>query len=177
MDVRSLRSWQLLAMALFVGGIAVIAIQLLNPSPIVVNVDGSNTEVAELSGVFTYRDVALVSIAAATVGATGTYLLVGNSTGQTPAEGHQLAANGGADVADLLEARKAEWAEVADRLRRNERAVYECILEEDGVIEQRDIVEETDLSKATVSRMLDSLESKQLVERKRRGMGNVVILQ
>ena len=38
-------------------------------------------------------------------------------------------------------------------------------------------VDRTDLSKATVSRMLDSLESKQLLERKRRGMGNVVVLR
>jgi len=41
----------------------------------------------------------------------------------------------------------------------------------------RDIVEGTDLSKATVSRTLDTLESKDLVERKRKGMSNVVILQ
>ena len=65
----------------------------------------------------------------------------------------------------------------ADRLADNERAVYETVLAADGVIQQAEIVDRTDLSKATVSRMLDSLESKQLLERKRRGMGNVVVLR
>jgi uncharacterized membrane protein len=50
------------------------------------------------------------------------------------------------------------------------------VLEASGELPQRDIVEGTELSKATVSRTLDTLESKDLVERKRKGMGNVVVL-
>jgi uncharacterized membrane protein len=50
-------------------------------------------------------------------------------------------------------------------------------LESDGVVQQSTIVEETDLSKSHVSRKLDVLESRELVERKRRGMGNVVVLK
>ena len=42
---------------------------------------------------------------------------------------------------------------------------------------QGDLVVQSGLSKATVSRTLDLLESKGLVEKRRRGMGNVVLLK
>ncbi|WP_434530062.1 helix-turn-helix transcriptional regulator (plasmid) [Haloarcula sp. NS06] len=50
------------------------------------------------------------------------------------------------------------------------------MLDADGVLPQSEIGDRTDLSKATVSRTLDSLEARDLVERKRRGMGNIVLL-
>ncbi|MUV61442.1 MarR family transcriptional regulator, partial [Halobacterium sp. CBA1126] len=77
---------------------------------------------------------------------------------------------------DLLEARREQWEATAERLSSNEAAVYEAVLDADGVLPQADIVDRTDISKASVSRALDSLEARDLVERKRRGMGNVVVL-
>jgi len=62
-------------------------------------------------------------------------------------------------------------------LKDNEETIYSLLSDTDGEPPQREIVEETSLLKATVSRTLDSLEHKSLVERKRRGMGNVVRLQ
>ncbi|MCD6411533.1 MAG: MarR family transcriptional regulator [Thermoplasmata archaeon] len=38
-------------------------------------------------------------------------------------------------------------------------------------------MKKTGISKASVSRALDLLESKGLVERRRRGMGNIVLLK
>ena len=45
-----------------------------------------------------------------------------------------------------------------------------------GTIFQSDLVEKSDFSKVKVSRILDKLEGRQLIERKRRGMTNVVVL-
>jgi uncharacterized membrane protein len=166
-------------------------VQLINPSPVVVSVGENGTEVAELGGYFRYRDVALVSVSSCLLGASGTYLLTkaGQQTDTDSASPRPIAErtddiDGDGDAADdeiepsdeLLEARRQEWEETADRLANNEREIYEIILDADGVIAQSDIVEGTDLSKATVSRTLDSLESKNVVERKRRGMGNMVLL-
>jgi uncharacterized membrane protein len=78
---------------------------------------------------------------------------------------------------ELLEARRAEWEESADSLANTERVVYETVLDADGVLPQSEIVENTEFSKATVSRALDTLEARNLIERKRRGVGNVIILQ
>jgi uncharacterized membrane protein len=42
---------------------------------------------------------------------------------------------------------------------------------------QSDIVNNTSLTKVKVTRLLDKLEGKGLVERRRRGMGNLVVLK
>ena len=47
----------------------------------------------------------------------------------------------------------------------------------DGSMFQSDIVKETKQSKVKVTRVLDKLEGKKLIERKRRGMANVVLLK
>jgi uncharacterized membrane protein len=51
------------------------------------------------------------------------------------------------------------------------------IIQEKGTIFQADLIEETGFGKAKVSRILDRLEGKGIVERKRRGMTNVVVLK
>jgi DNA-binding transcriptional ArsR family regulator len=187
MDLRALHTRQLFAAVLFLASTVVLAIQLINPSPVVVTVGENGTEVAELGGYFSYPDVAVVSVAACSLGASGTYVLLGGPAG-TPsrARGRRSGDAAGPGPAErdpdgepsdeLLEARRREWEETAERLANNERAIYETLLEADGVLPQSEIVERTDLSKATVSRGLDGLETKDLVERKRRGMGNTVLL-
>jgi uncharacterized membrane protein len=42
---------------------------------------------------------------------------------------------------------------------------------------QSDIIEKTKLNKVKITRILDSLEAQNLIERKRRGMTNLVILK
>jgi DNA-binding transcriptional ArsR family regulator len=191
MDLRALHGTHLLAAVVFLASTLVLAVQLINPSPVVVSVGENGTEVAELGGYFRYRDAALVSVSSCLLGASGTYLLTktGQQTETDSASTSPIAEQtddvdaddktSDDDIApsgELLEARRQEWEETADRLANNEQEIYEIILDADGVIAQSDIVEETDLSKATVSRTLDSLESKNVVERKRRGMGNMVLL-
>jgi uncharacterized membrane protein len=64
-----------------------------------------------------------------------------------------------------------------DHLDDEERGMMNIILREDGSVFQSSIVKETKLSKVKVTRILDRLEGKSLIERKRRGMSNVVILK
>lgn len=61
-------------------------------------------------------------------------------------------------------------------LRSEDRKVYSLISEQ-GAIFQADLIEKTGLGKAKVSRIIDRLEGKNLVERKRRGMTNVVVVK
>jgi DNA-binding transcriptional ArsR family regulator len=189
MDLRALHGKQLLAAVVCVAATVVLAVQLITPTPVVVSVGENGADVAELGGYFQYRDVAIIAASATLLGASGTYLVTGEWAGSDadaptadrvpPDRGAGAVRADGDDLApsdELLEARRQEWAETADRLANNEREVYETILDEDGVMAQSDIVDATDLSKATVSRTLDSLETKNLLERKRRGMGNMVLL-
>lgn len=58
-----------------------------------------------------------------------------------------------------------------------ERELMNIILREEGSVYQSDIVRETGKSKVKITRTLDRLEGKGLIERKRRGMTNVVVLK
>jgi len=51
------------------------------------------------------------------------------------------------------------------------------IMDAGGVLPQSEIVQRTRFSKSQISRILDVLESKGLVERRRRGLTNIVILK
>ncbi len=68
---------------------------------------------------------------------------------------------------------------VADTLEldEDERKIVELLKENGGILFQSDIVEYTGFSKAKVSRILDKLEVKGVVEKRRRGNTNVVILK
>ncbi len=58
-----------------------------------------------------------------------------------------------------------------------ERKVMDIVLRKEGSVYQSEIMKETDFSKVKITRLLDKLEGKNLIERKRRGMTNVVILK
>jgi uncharacterized membrane protein len=190
MELRALHTRRLFAAVVFLASTLVLAVQLINPSPVMVRVGESGTKVAELGSYFRYPDVAVISAASCALGASSTYLLLNerpsaDATAVRADEGvgdlsnRPVATDGSSDTApdgELLEARRAEWEETAERLANNEREIYETLMDADGVLPQSDVVDRTDLSKATVSRELDSLETKNLLERKRRGMGNVVLL-
>jgi hypothetical protein len=62
-------------------------------------------------------------------------------------------------------------------LSKDEKNVFEKIIESDGTIFQSELVEKTEFNKVKVTRILDMLEGKNLIERKRRGMTNVIILK
>ena len=53
----------------------------------------------------------------------------------------------------------------------------EVLLREEGSVYQSDLIKETKLTKVKVSRVLDKLEGKGLIERKRRGMTNIIVLK
>jgi uncharacterized membrane protein len=63
------------------------------------------------------------------------------------------------------------------KLDKEEKVIIKIIEDSDGTIFQSDLVDKSEFSKVKVSRILDRLEGKQMIERKRRGMTNVVVLK
>jgi len=51
------------------------------------------------------------------------------------------------------------------------------LLQQEGAIFQATLMEKINMGKVGLTRLLDKLEAKQLIERKRRGMNNMVILK
>jgi uncharacterized membrane protein len=64
-----------------------------------------------------------------------------------------------------------------ERLGSDEKSVIKILQEEKGVIFQSSLMERLGCGKVKITRLLDKLEAKQLIERKRRGMNNIVVLK
>jgi hypothetical protein len=70
-----------------------------------------------------------------------------------------------------------KWKKVVKSLEGEERHVYELIGSSGGMLFQNELVEKSRMNKVKVSRILDRLETKGLVERRRRGMANIIVLK
>ena len=58
-----------------------------------------------------------------------------------------------------------------------EKEVISILEKENGTIFQAELMEKLGVRKVGITRLLDKLEAKQLIERKRRGMNNIVVLK
>ena len=63
------------------------------------------------------------------------------------------------------------------KLDRDEKKVIELLLKENNAMFQSALMEKLEIGKVKATRLLDKLEAKQLIERKRRGMNNIVVLR
>ena len=85
-------------------------------------------------------------------------------------------ANGNAnnEGTGLTDAKKQRLLESTEG---KEQEIIQFILNKEGSVYQSDLVKELKLSKVKTTRLLDRLEGKGFIERKRRGMTNVVVLK
>ena len=146
----------------------ILSLKLLQPATIGIYIgSGSNAIlIGNAPGLYTFSDVIVVFVASLVAGASATVILLSRTGGI----GRPLSET-------VLNDRKAKWANVSTTLKDDEIEVYQAVLEAGGLLSQRELVEKTGLSKATVSRALDLLESKSLVEKRRRGMSNMIFLK
>jgi uncharacterized membrane protein len=63
------------------------------------------------------------------------------------------------------------------KLDKDEKQVVKILQNENGAIFQSSLMEKLGIGKVGITRLLDKLEAKQIIERKRRGMNNIVILK
>ena len=66
---------------------------------------------------------------------------------------------------------------IFSKLDKTEKAVMDLLLKENGAVFQSTLMEKIGIGKVGITRLLDRLEAKQLIERKRRGMNNIVVLR
>jgi uncharacterized membrane protein len=62
-------------------------------------------------------------------------------------------------------------------LDKDEKRVINLLLKENKAMFQSTLMERLEMGKVKATRLLDKLEAKQLIERKRRGMNNIVVLR
>lgn len=171
MDPRKL----VVASAFFVVSAFVLSFKLLLSTPINVYVQQGNSTVLvnQVKGFYGWSDVAIVAVAASVLGWSAAVMLSSGRPGPTTVEDRA----GTAAWKGAFEQKKASWEDAAKTLKDDEAAVFREIIAAEGLINQGTLVTATGLPKSTVSKCLDILESRGLVERRRRGMGNVVVLK
>ena len=72
---------------------------------------------------------------------------------------------------------KKHYSDIMKRLSNDEKLVFEKIFDSGGSIYQSNLIKGTNFSKVKMTRILDKLETRRLIERKRRGMTNIVVLK
>jgi uncharacterized membrane protein len=72
---------------------------------------------------------------------------------------------------------KPDYTKVLATLSIDEKNVFEKLVDAQGSLFQTELVEKSGFNKVKVTRLLDKLEGRNLIERKRRGMSNIVILK
>jgi uncharacterized membrane protein len=72
---------------------------------------------------------------------------------------------------------KQDYTKVLTTLSADEKNVFEKLIEAQGSLFQSELVENSGFNKVKITRILDKLEGRNLIERKRRGMSNIVILK
>jgi len=184
MPWRPLSRTALLAAVTCLLSIGTVIFLVRNPTPVMVTIKGSTSSIHRVPSVYTLRDVAILLTAAWVGGLTSSYLWFTDREPSQPtvdAENKKtvtIEPDNSATVTetDPLERQKRIWESNLETLVGDEQQIYQLVLQHDGYLEQQQVVAETDLSQSTVSRKLDLLERDGLIERKRRGMGNVVSL-
>jgi len=79
-------------------------------------------------------------------------------------------------IVKTVEKKRKEINHDLSTLKPEEKKVFKMI-QENKTIFQADLIEKTGLGKAKITRILDRLEGRNFIERKRRGMTNVVVLK
>ncbi len=73
--------------------------------------------------------------------------------------------------------KKKDYSSVLRKLKGEEKEVLKPVIDSGGSVFQSELVEKTGFTKVKVTRILDKLEGKRIIERRRRGMTNIVLLK
>ena len=159
----NLRGRSLLLACLFLVSVFILGLKLMNPTEIHIYLEGEETVLSQVMRNYSLYDVAILICSAFLAGISGTYLLFfdgGTSTG-----------------VQVYNNKRSEYERILPTLKDDEQKVFQAVLDSEGIIAQSDLSDLTGVSKSNVSRALDLLESRGYVERRRRGMGNIIILK
>ncbi len=153
----------LLVAAIFIASIFILALKLISPTELHIYLEGEETVLSQILRNYTINDVALVVVSAFTAGLSTMYLVL-----------HDRVKPAG-DV--FFKQKRGNYERVMQTLKEDEQKILQAVLDADGLIPQSDLVGLTGVSRSGVTRALDILESRGFIERRRRGMSNIIVLK
>jgi uncharacterized membrane protein len=133
------------------------------PSEVRIVLESNSTRVEKIPNLYTSTDMILISFLSLAAGGSAVYLL------SRPTEEESATQTEGA--------RRNDWEKQVRELHGNERTVYESIMSSEGVAFQTEIIKGTGLSSGTVSILLSRMEARGIIEKRRSGMQNLIMLK
>ena len=141
--------------------------RLLAQGPVQLILENGKAVPVEGASYFSLNEVLLFIIAAWLGGMSFLYIILSSKEKETP---------GSKQIEITVPENKNAAMVAADILDGDEKILFQKIVDNDGLL-QRELILDTDFSEPKVSRLLDKLERRGLIIRKRDGMGNRVMLR
>jgi uncharacterized membrane protein len=149
-----------ITVALLVAGIVILIMKLFNPSPIQIILETGQEVTSKSAEYFTLSTALILIICSFVIGAAITFLFYNADTGEKKKTA-EVVVHTNYDV-------------IMPLLRDDEKKVVKILREHKGEMLQNELVLKLGISKVKATRLLASLERKQVVEKKRHGLTNHV---
>ena len=158
-----MRTGKILAIFGLVASTFAIFVKTLTPTTVQFIVDGSVIEFSNIPEIYGSSDLILVSISSFVMGSSLVYLWLIDRTEPVRTEASSL---------------RSRWNGLLEKITNpDEKRIVSLIIDEGGTIFQSQLVDRSGYSKSKVSLILDRLEAKRILERKRHGMSNAIVLK
>ena len=158
-----MRTGKILAIFGLIASTFAVFVKIMTPTNVQFRIDGSVIEVTNIPEIYFSTDMILISISCFVMGSSLVYLWLIDKNQPVP--------TGASDL-------RRRWDELLAKLTNpDEQKIVSLIIEEGGTIFQSQLVDRSGYSKSKVSLILDRLEAKKIVERKRHGMSNAIVLK
>ena len=158
-----MRTGKILAIFGLIASTFAVFVKIMTPTTVQFIIDGSVIEFTNNPEIYGSSDVILISISCFVMGSSLVYLWL--------IDKNQPVLTGASEL-------KMRWDELLEKLTNpDEQKIVSLIIEEGGTIFQSQLVDRSGYSKSKVSLILDRLEAKKIVERKRHGMSNAIVLK
>jgi uncharacterized membrane protein len=158
-----MRTRKILAIFGLIASTFAIFVKVMTPTTVQFIVDESVIEFSNIPEIYDSSDMILVSISAFVMGSSLVYLWLIDKNEPVRTEASSL---------------KSRWNGLLEKLsNHDEKRIVSLIIDEGGTIFQSQLVDRSGYSKSKVSLILDRLEAKKILERKRHGMSNAIVLK
>jgi len=160
-----LKAGDILAMLGLAASTFLLVVKAIQPTTLQITIDGQSIQTQQITPLYTLADIAVIAASAFTLGLSLHHLLT--SIALKPAQPQTPSAPS-----------PGYWRQTLQELTDpDEKALYQLIIEGNGTMFQGELVDRSGFTKSKVSLVLDRLEARRMVERKRYGMSNIVQLK
>jgi len=135
----------------------------MTPTIVQFVIEGNVVELTEIPNIYNSTDLVVIGFSSFVLGSSLVYLLLVDKN---------------KELRTKISLVKEKWDRLLGELSDpDEKVIVRIIIDDGGTIFQSQLVEKSGFSKSKVSLILDKLEARRILERKRRGMTNAVVLK